>query len=144
MAGQDDLQGGLPFQIPPDEIGIEYVLASGPGGQNVNKTATAARLRFNILTSPYLPEDVRQRLVRLAGRRVTSAGELLIEARRFRTQEANRADALKRLADLLRRAAEKPKTRKATKPTGAAREKRLKEKKKHSEVKKNRRASEEF
>ena len=88
-----------------DEIQLDYVHASGPGGQNVNKTATAAQLRFDVVNSPSLPDDVRQRLIQLAGRRVTREGVLVIDARRYRSQERNRKDAIDRLKDLIRVAA---------------------------------------
>lgn len=141
--------GGL-LQITPilslreDELTIEFVQAAGPGGQNVNKTATAARLRFDVAGSSSLPEEVKGRLVKLAGRRVSTAGVLLIEARRFRTQEANRADAVQRFVNLLKKAAIRPRSRKATQPTQAAKEERLKHKKRRSESKKNRRLGPEI
>ena len=121
-----------------DELQFEYIRASGPGGQNVNKVATAVQLRFDARTSPSLPEEVRGRLIRLAGKRVTGEGVLVIEARRFRTQEQNRYDALEKFYELLKKAYEKPKQRRKTKPTKASHEKRLKEKKVRSEVKRGR------
>jgi ribosome-associated protein len=132
------------LRIRDDEIRIEFVQASGPGGQNVNKTATAAQLRFDVTASPSLPEEVKRRLMKLAGRRVTAEGILIIEARRFRTQEANRADALKRLMALLQKAAEKPRPRRPTKPTPASKEARLRRKKRRSEIKKSRREDSEI
>jgi len=123
------------LQIDERELQIDFVRASGPGGQNVNKVATAAQLRFDVNASS-LPEDVRRRLIRLAGNRVTTEGVLLIEARRFRTQEQNREDAIRRLIDLLQRAVQKPKTRKKTKPTAQSREQRLQQKKQRGEIKK--------
>lgn len=121
-----------------DEIQFEFVRGSGPGGQNVNKVATAVQLRFDASTSPSLPEEVRARLIRLAGKRVTGDGVLVIEARRFRTQEQNRYDALEKFYELLKKAYEKPKQRRKTKPTKASHEKRLKEKKVRSQVKRGR------
>jgi len=123
--------------IDERELQIDFVRASGPGGQNVNKVATAAQLRFDVNDSS-LSDEVKQRLIRLAGNRITSDGTLLIEARRFRTQEQNREDALQRFVDLLRKALVKPKTRKKTKPTEAAKEARLKEKKRKGEIKRMR------
>jgi ribosome-associated protein len=117
------------------EIVIEYIRASGPGGQNVNKVSSAAQLRFDILNSPSLPPYAKMRLIKLAGKRVTNDGILVIEARRHRAQEQNRADALRRFQDLLQKALEKPKQRKETMPTRASKEKRLAAKKHRGEVK---------
>jgi ribosome-associated protein len=111
--------------IAEDEIREQFVRASGPGGQNVNKVATAVQLRFDVCHSPSLPEEVRERLMRLAGRRLTAEGVLVIDARRFRTQERNRQDALDRLIDLIQRAAQAPTPRVKTHPTRASRERRL-------------------
>ncbi len=126
-------------RIRADELQIEFVRSSGPGGQNVNKVATAAQLRFDVLGSPSLPEAVKHRLVKLAGSRLTAEGILILEAHRFRTQEANRQDALQRFAGLLLRAEQEPKHRRPTRPTAASKEARLEEKKRRSAVKKNRR-----
>jgi ribosome-associated protein len=125
--------------LDESEIQIEFTRASGPGGQNVNKVATAARLRFDVRHSPSLPDDVRQRLIRLAGQRVTANGVLVIEARRFRTQERNRQDALDRLVALIRQAAAKPKRRRKTQPTLASRQRRLEGKRRRSQIKRLRR-----
>jgi len=115
-----------------EEIKEEFVRSTGPGGQNVNKVATAVQLRFDAQHSPALPEDVRQRLLVLAGRRVTTEGVLIITARRFRTQERNRQDARERLIELIRRAAEPPRVRRPTRPSQAARVRRREEKRRQS------------
>ena len=122
------------FQINEDELQIDFTRASGPGGQNVNKVATAVQLRFDVRNS-LVPEEAKGRLTRLAGKRITSDGILLIEGKRFRTQEQNREDALQRFVELVRKSLVKPKARKKTKPTKAAKETRLKEKKRKGEVK---------
>ncbi|HUI47030.1 MAG TPA: alternative ribosome rescue aminoacyl-tRNA hydrolase ArfB [Nitrospirota bacterium] len=126
------------LSIDEKELQFRFVRASGPGGQNVNKVATAVQLRFDVGNSPSLPRDMRTRLIRLAGKRITQEGILIIEARQYRTQERNREDALGRLVDLLRKATEKPKPRKKTMPTKAAKERRMESKKLRGSVKKMR------
>ncbi len=124
--------------IDEKEIRESFVRAPGPGGQNVNKVATAVQLRFDARHSPSLPPEVRERLIRLAGKRVTLDGELLIDANRYRTQEQNREDARARLIQLIRQAAVKPKVRRETKPSRAAKGRRLEDKRHRSEHKKTR------
>lgn len=122
------------LHIDERELQIDFVRASGPGGQNVNKVATAAQLRFDVNASS-LSEDVRRRLIRLAGNRVTTEGVLLIEAKRFRTQEQNREDAVQRFVELVRKALIPPKPRKQTRPTAASKAKRIKAKKLRGDTK---------
>jgi ribosome-associated protein len=127
------------ISIDEGEIREEFVLASGPGGQNVNKVATAVQLRFDAAACASIADDVRERLRRLAGRRMTKDGVLIIDARRFRTRERNRRDAMDRLIDLIRRAADKPKPRRKTQPTAASKRRRLADKRRRSEAKRRRR-----
>ena len=124
--------------IDPCEIEEVFIRASGPGGQNVNKVSSAVQLRFDLRHTPALPDDVRHRAERLAGRRLSKDGVLVITARRHRTQERNRADALDRLVDLLRRAAMPPVPRKPTKPSKGAVERRLASKSRRGTLKKQR------
>jgi ribosome-associated protein len=125
--------------IDEDEIRYHFIRASGPGGQNVNKASTAVQLRFDVGNSPSLTDDVRDRLTRLAGRQVSEDGLLIIDARRFRTQERNRKDALSRLVGLIHKAAEKPKPRRKTRPTFASKEQRLEAKHHQAKTKRMRR-----
>ena len=123
------------ISIDEREIEESFVRSSGPGGQNVNKLATAVQLRFDVRNSPSLPADVRTRLERLAGARLTGDGVLVIIAQRHRTQARNREDALERLIDLIRRAAVAPVKRRPTRPTKASRERRIESKKRRARVK---------
>lgn len=127
--------------LDEDEIQFEFVRASGPGGQKINKAATAVQLRFDVRRSPSLPDDVRERLVRLAGRRINKDGVLVLDARRFRTQERNRQDALDRLVALIRQAAQKPIPRRKTRPTLASKVRRLEAKRRRSQIKRLRRTA---
>jgi ribosome-associated protein len=117
------------------EIRFEFYRSSGPGGQNVNKVATAVRLRFDVRRSQLLPEAAKERLAHLGGARLTSRGVLVIESQRFRTQERNREDALSRLGLLLHRASQAPRERRATKPSRESRQRRLESKRRRSRIK---------
>ena len=126
------------ISIADDEVTFEFVRSPGPGGQNVNKVSTAAQLRFDVTASDSLSDTVKQRLRTFAGRRITAAGVLIIQARRYRSQARNRDDALDRFVDLVRRATARPKVRRKTKPTAASKRRRLDAKRRKSITKQRR------
>ncbi len=128
--------------IDESDLQLDFVRSSGPGGQNVNKVSSAVHLRFNVRQSAALSDEVRARLKRIAGKKMTDEGILIIKANRFRSQDKNRKDAIERLIELIRQATLKPKRRRKTRPSPAARERRLSAKKKRSEIKRGRRGVE--
>jgi ribosome-associated protein len=132
------VENGQKIFIEEAELQWRFIRASGPGGQNVNKVSTAVQLRFAAATSPSLPEPIRARLIRLAGRCATVEGVLVIDARRHRSQGRNRQDAIKRLAELIRKAAAQPAPRKKTQPTVASKQRRLESKHRRSNIKQTR------
>jgi ribosome-associated protein len=136
------LRVGPTLQIAMEEISWEFTRATGPGGQHVNRTETAVRLRFSPLSSASLPAAVRERIVKQNAARLTSDGELLIVAQKYRSQKRNRADALERLAEIVLAAAKAPVPRRATKPTRASKERRLLAKRIRSETKRLRQGGE--
>jgi len=131
------------IKLEPGEITYDFIRASGPGGQKVNKTSSAVQLRFDVGASSALPDEVRQRLIRLAGNRLTTNQVLVIEAKRFRSQDDNRRDAIERLIQLIRKAAQTPVRRRKTKPSKASVERRLNKKRQRSQVKRQRRVRSE-
>ena len=126
------------LHIPENELNFSFIRADGPGGQNVNKVSSAVQLRFDVAASPSLAEDVKARLVKLAGKRMNQEGVLVIEAKRYRSQEKNREDAIERFRVLAGKATVEIKPRKKTKPTKASQARRLKGKKQRSEIKRSR------
>jgi ribosome-associated protein len=127
----------IPF-VPDSALELSFIRASGPGGQHVNKTSSAVQLRCDLKLCPEMPADIRARLRRLSGRRITTDDVIVITAQRLRTQEQNRRDAVERLHELVTQASIRPKVRKTTKPTRASRERRLESKQQRSNVKKGR------
>ena len=127
------------ISIDESELQFDYIRASGPGGQNVNKVSSAVQLRFDVRNSPSLADDVRLRLEFLAGKRLSADGVLVIEARRYRSQEQNRQDAIQRLAALVHKATEPPRLRRRTRPTAESKRRRLEEKRRRAEIKRLRR-----
>jgi ribosome-associated protein len=126
--------------LDESEFQFEFIRASGPGGQNVNKVSTAVRLRFPVRESMSLPHDVRERLIRLAGKKIGADGFLTIHSQAKRTQEANRREAINRLVELVQKACERPKVRRASRPTLASKKRRLESKRQQSETKARRRS----
>ena len=126
-------------KLDDSELQLDFIRASGPGGQNVNKVSSAVQLHFDVRTSPNLPAEVKERLAKLAGSRMTQDGVLVIEAKRYRSQEQNRLDAINRLVVLIQKALEKPEIRRKTRPSISARAARVDEKKHRGAIKRTRR-----
>jgi ribosome-associated protein len=143
MESNPGIQVTKDIVLAENELEFNFIHSSGPGGQNVNKVATAVQLRFDVLHSASLPDEVRERLIKLAQNRITDEGVLVVEAKRYRTQEQNRQDAIKRLAAMICRAAEKPRERRRTRVSWSERERRLKEKRQRGEIKRLRRFTED-
>lgn len=131
------------IEIGDNELQFDFIRSAGPGGQNVNKVSTAVQLRFDVINSPSLEPDIKERLVKIAGSRMTDAGILVIEAKRYRTQEQNRIDAIRRLHTLIEKAVVPPPERKATHPSASSRAARVAKKKQRSDVKRQRRLTSE-
>jgi ribosome-associated protein len=127
------------ISLDESELQFNFIRASGPGGQNVNKVATSVQMRFDVVHSPSLPDEVKTRLIRLGGSKMTTDGVMVIEAKRYRTQDQNRTDAVQRLTTLIHKASQAPVRRHATRPTRSSQLKRMEGKKKKGEVKRTRR-----
>jgi ribosome-associated protein len=131
------------LSIPDDELTCTFIRASGPGGQNVNKVASAVQLRFDVQNSPSLTEEIKARLIKLAGNKMTQDGVLVIEAKRYRSQEQNRSNAEQRLVAFIQKALVKPKRRRLTRPTAASQVRRIESKKRKGKTKRLRQPPEE-